>query len=618
MRISKNKLWIVPAVASALLGSRPASACGGTFCASGPTAMPIDQTGENVLFVMDGQSVEAHVQIQYTGAAEQFAWVVPMPAIPEVTVGSQPLFNALLASTVPSYGFFSSFDQCGAGGSINIGSGGVGGSAGAGGSGGGSDAGGPTVVYKKTVGAFQVTVLQGGTAQEVSTWLSTNNYQSIVTAPAILQDYVAQNFVFAAIKLNGGAGIDEIHPLVFTYQGNEPCVPLKLTAVAAVQDMGVRVFFLGDDRVFPANYMHLELNPVRIDWQSFATNYSRVVSRAADSAVANGKAFVTEYAGPSATLGVSSFFNPVWSEAPFATMLPENVIDELTRQALASCFPQACQFSHPLVLPLLQEYLPAPAAVDEAMFYANLRLYALQIDRTKWQPALFAADFKARIVDPGRHARDIVNRWPYLTRMFTTISPAEMTLDPTFHARPDLSNEQILPSQTATRRTTCSGQSAMILPDNREVALPTGSGWPIFSSAMPWVETIEEVPATGAVITLVDNTALIDEQLALWNASQGWPPPGGTGGQGGALGGTQGGAAGSGGIGGAGGRGGAGGNAASGGTNPAASDTEAGGGCACGVANQSGEATFWLTASAVALGLMRRRQRRAQRVHGKT
>jgi hypothetical protein len=45
--------------------SSSALACGGTFCDSGPTAMPVDQTGENILFVMGDGIVEAHVQIQY-------------------------------------------------------------------------------------------------------------------------------------------------------------------------------------------------------------------------------------------------------------------------------------------------------------------------------------------------------------------------------------------------------------------------------------------------------------------------------------------------------------------------------------------------------------------------
>src|SRR5262249_48440968 len=96
------------AVSIALEGS--AEACGGTFCDSGPQSMPVDQKGENILFVMDGQSVEAHIQIQYQGEASRFAWVVPVPTVPTVSVGSQPLFASLLSATAPTYGYTTKYD----------------------------------------------------------------------------------------------------------------------------------------------------------------------------------------------------------------------------------------------------------------------------------------------------------------------------------------------------------------------------------------------------------------------------------------------------------------------------------------------------------------------------
>jgi MYXO-CTERM domain-containing protein len=593
-----SRLLLAGLLLGAASAPRAAHACGGTFCDSGPTAMPVDQTGENILFVMDGQNVEAHVQIQYQGAAERFAWLVPMPEIPEVEVGSQPLFTNLLQGTVPTYGFQSQFDQCGPsqgfGGGAGAGGSGTGGSAGSG----GFDSGGPNVVFSETVGAFDVTVLQGGTATEVSEWLQTNGYQSIPTAPAILQDYVQKNFVFVAIKLTGGASVNEIHPLVFRYPGNQPCVPLKLTAVAAVEDMGVRTFFLGDDRVFPSNYMHVELNPARIDWQSFAQNYQQVVSRAVDSAVANGKAFVTEYAGPSNVVGPNGVYSAAWNEAAFVSILPRDVITTLNTQQLASCFDQfSCGFLHPLMVSLLREYLPAPAGVMEQDFYANLAAYETQIDLTKWDGAAFAADMRSRIIDPGKHARDVLAKYPFLTRMFTTISPAEMTIDPEFVARPDLSNENVTAFQNATRRTTCSGSSAMLLPDGREVALP--GSWPTFSSLMPWAERIEEVPATGPVIVLVDNTDEIDEQLRIWNEANGWPPPEGSGG-------SNAGGSGASSSGGSGARAGG----ANGGTNGAEDDgTRSSGGCACGVAGGAPGAGVLAMLAASTIAFARRRRR---------
>ena len=81
-----------------------AEACGGTFCDNGPQPMPVDQTGETILFVLDGEYVEVHIQIAYDPDtdATQFAWVVPVQALPEFSVGSQQLFANLTGATVPA------------------------------------------------------------------------------------------------------------------------------------------------------------------------------------------------------------------------------------------------------------------------------------------------------------------------------------------------------------------------------------------------------------------------------------------------------------------------------------------------------------------------------------
>ena len=84
-----------------LLAPAEAEACGGTFCDGGPQPMPVDQSGENILFVRDGDFIEAHIQIQYEGEAERFGWVIPMQSVPEFSVGSDPLFQSLLNGLGP-------------------------------------------------------------------------------------------------------------------------------------------------------------------------------------------------------------------------------------------------------------------------------------------------------------------------------------------------------------------------------------------------------------------------------------------------------------------------------------------------------------------------------------
>lgn len=95
------------AIAGAMVHtSTEARACGGTFCDAFTPDMPVDQTGEVILFVSDGDYVEAHIQIEYDGGdADQFAWLVPVPAIPEIEVGSWRLVQAVLNGSVPVYSF---------------------------------------------------------------------------------------------------------------------------------------------------------------------------------------------------------------------------------------------------------------------------------------------------------------------------------------------------------------------------------------------------------------------------------------------------------------------------------------------------------------------------------
>jgi hypothetical protein len=600
---------------------RDASACGGTFCDTGPRAMPVDQTGENIIFVMEPGKVEAHIQIQYKGEPDKFSWILPVQApamaIPEVEVGSEALFDTLLQATRPSYSVTTQRDACGAVSSTFTGSTGTGGfNVGTSGSGGSGPGSGPTVVFQKAVGAFNVTILSGGTTPEVIQWLTDNQYQVPPNASTLLDGYVHDKFMFVAVKLTGGAGINEIHPLVVRYPGTNPCVPLKLTSVAAIEDMGVRTFFLGNQRVVPKNYKHVVPNLAKLDWLNASTSYAELVGRAVDSPLANGQAWITEYAGPAAIIGANSrIASPAWNAKPFETSAAVGVVQLLQDQGLANCSngpigtsgaggaPSVyggCSYSHPLLLPLLRQYIPAPSMLTvkgnvlvdpvliEANFYSCLACYQDKIDQTKWKPLEFATDLAKRIIDPARHADAVLSAWPYLTRLFTTMSPVEMTQDPEFLERQGLGNVPVI-RLSATQRITCQNQSGMTLPGGRMVALTAQQGWPRFADTMPWAEKVEEIQATGDPVVLADNTATIDGQLKVWNDSQMWPPPGTTGAGGGTVGTGSAGAA--------------------GGGNDLAATGDSGCGCRT-VSSRTSGAAPWTLAGLLALGRVIARRRR--------
>ena len=516
----------------ALLAPSEAEACGGTFCDGGPQPMPVDQSGENIAFIRDGSRIEAHIQIQYEGEAERFGWVIPLQSVPEFSVGSEPFFQALLNASVPTYGITNQFDDCsfdddmGGGGAPDPGDN-AGGTGGAGDDGG--EGGGPDILLMETVGAFEITVLTAGSAQEVIDWLDENGYQQDPDAEPILQEYLDEGHVFGAVKLTGGVDVDEIHPIVLRFESNEPCIPLRLTRIAAKDDMDVRTFFLGDSRVVPRTYRHVEVNPLKIDWLGQGINYKEVISMAVDAQMAGGRAFVTEYAGDSSVADpfLNMVFNESWNGEAYDGIEVTQVVDVLESQGLFFCDEfYTCGAQHPLVQPLLDEFVPLPPGIDYVDFYSDLEAYVDEIDMEAWDADAFADAMRERVIKPGRQARKAIEDNPYLTRMYTTISPHEMMEDPMFHENDSL--DDVAAARTGTRRFLCNGDSVFTLPDGREVYLPAGTTeWPDFEDepawAQPWEEEVAEIMTEGAPLVLTNRTDEIDTALMAYNAAHDWP-----------------------------------------------------------------------------------------------
>ncbi len=564
--------------------------------------MPVDQTGENVMFVVADGQVEAHIQIQYTGDPERFAWIVPVMAEPTVEVGSDLLFTELQEATVPTFTVSTRTENCGAPG--GIGGGGGGGGGGCGGAprdeplaGFGDDDSHaddglddpPTVHQRELAGSYEYVVLEGGSVNGIVTWLDENGFAQDDDAPPILQDYIDDGFLFVAFKLRSGHGVDQIHPIVLRYPGDEACVPLRLTRIAARDDMGVRTFFLGRDRVTPTNFRHVQLNPLKFDWDAPGTDYEEVVTRAVDEDGADGQAFVTEYAGSSNVISSAAFNSHRWRSAPFASASPEDLTALLAEHDLMTCLWDECYPTHPLLPSLLQTYVPPPPGVDPKDFYACTSCYAdwqpegeppaadasttagtssdtdggesssdtdglgttggsasgssdtggtsdgqsgtTSDDGTgeeptspdawpaSWDTEGLADALQEQVVAPSEHAAALVSKYGYLTRMYTTLSPSEMTRDPLFSEMPGLPDVDNVWS--ATRFNRCDGPDRVEL-DSGPVLWFTESDEPPAFAQMPYAWIVEEF-FTGAPMVIRNNVEAIDAELSAWNADHQGP-----------------------------------------------------------------------------------------------
>lgn len=262
-------------------------------------------------------------------------------------------------------------------------------------------------------------------------------------------------------------------------------MPLRPTAVAANPDMGVLVHMLGDSRAIPLNYRHVEINDALIDWSGGGFNYPDVVSNAVDVAD-GGHAFVTDSAldGVSVAPTFQSILDRYDDEngARLARLRTVRTVGDLVGMTYE------LPWSDQEFVNLVMRLVPQPEAFDalsEAypwltwMGYLTCPDCWYGIEEEVFEAVNSApADGEAMVRFINEQLRPTYEliiatftRWTYLTRLYTTLSPSEMTRDPIFGFNPDL--EPVAPRRTAIRHIYCGDDG---FPDWANAVVETPSG----------------------------------------------------------------------------------------------------------------------------------------------
>jgi MYXO-CTERM domain-containing protein len=489
-----------------LLAAPRAEACGGFFCSQ----IPIDQSGERIVFGAHDGAVEAHVQIQYQGAAEKFSWVVPMPALPTLSIGSPFIFSYLDSRTQPNFqlqwdntcgGYGGEVDYYDAGGGIPPTP--------------SSSDGGVVVVSQSEVGPYDAAILQADEATALRTWLVDNGYDLTVQGGQALEPYVGKGNYFVALKLQQNKQVGDLRPIVLRFRGVRPCIPIKLTAIAARPDMPITAYVLSNKRAIPVNYRHVLINPTRVDWLNYGSNYKDVATAAVDEA--GGRAFLTEFAGAAGPIAQDfASFLPAYNTAQLSQKThPVDFAAELLRQGFSR---------EPSIQSLLRKYIPIPASlvqqgVTEAQFFNSISQYRSAIDSDPNRPPFnvtgFVQEIQDTIITPNQASLELLQSNPYLTRLFTTMSAEEMTVDPDFDFNsdaPDVSNLYSAKASFDSCDKDFNKRKVRIeLPDGRYWFTSYNEG--PFSHG-PSALRIEQWSDTGPAALIQDNSAQVNEALA--------------------------------------------------------------------------------------------------------
>jgi hypothetical protein len=444
-RLSTRLAMLGIAATAAFAPTARVEACGGFFC----QFVPVVQAGEQIIFHQRGGDVTAVVLIQYVGDAEDFSWVVPVPGRPSLDTGSAAVFTSLELATRPQFNLTTigapcpnAFDNDNALTSAPT-------------EGDGTGGGGVDVLESLAVGPYDVRIVTSDDADAMATWLETNGYDLTDRGRELIAPYVELGMNFVALRLQKDRGVGDIRPLIMRYQTEDPMVPIRLTAVAAQPDMGVLVWLLGDARAIPLNYLHVKPNYTRLNWFSgpFAAyaSYQQLVTDAMNEA--GGHGFATDYAGP---------------DFDFAAALPslDAYADELRRiNGSTNSAPVVAEFAAGFVYPqeqvqeILRRALPLPEGTDESTYFDAAALSQLfpsaEIDEAR---VAIVTAINVEIIDPLVATLGVFEDDPYLTRLYTTLSPEEMTVDPCFAFNPDLDDQPLV--REATMNVTCTGNTS--------------------------------------------------------------------------------------------------------------------------------------------------------------
>ena len=164
-----------------------------------------------VIFFSKGKE-DLIISPSYEGAADRFAWIIPVPARPKVDILKGALFHELKDIVAPP--------RPPAGKSLGKQS---------------APALMVEVLERKVVGAYDVSVLRSSDGKALLNWLKANKYHVPPKALGPINYYVKQKWTFVACRVNvpksaKGLRTGTLAPLRMTFPAKQPVYPLRLSS----------------------------------------------------------------------------------------------------------------------------------------------------------------------------------------------------------------------------------------------------------------------------------------------------------------------------------------------------------------------------------------------------
>ncbi len=240
----------------------------------------IDEYSQQAVIQFDDESNTEIISILpgFHGDAEEFAWILPMPSLPQVAGGDHTLFQQMRDFTRPKHQYRDDdWDGCGRSTFDTL----------------GAPDNGVTIIDSQMVGYYQTMTLSADQAPALIDSLTHWGFlhsENVDQATELINSYVEQDWFFVTVKVDSASFQEAfpdynyygyyngfLEPLKFTFSSDEAIYPMRISALSAAESTQVDLYVIAKHRMtFPgatARYANAfdaaEIN--RISGRSYGT-----------------------------------------------------------------------------------------------------------------------------------------------------------------------------------------------------------------------------------------------------------------------------------------------------------------------------------------------------------
>ncbi len=319
------------ALASTLLASNDARACGGCFHVASTTESTV-VTAHRMAFALSPTHTVLWDQVQYSGNPASFAWVLPVKPGARIEASTDAWFEALDAATsarvispsVDCPGTGSSGCGLGCGEALSFDGGGT-----------VKDIPQITVVHEGTVGPYETVTLHATVPGALPAWLTKRGFAIDPAVQPLVDAYTKEGFDFIALRLLPGKGVQQMKPVRVISPGMSPTLPLRMVAAGTGANVDITLFVIGEGAWIPQNFPTAVVAPGSLTWDFKTSSSNYAAERRGLLSAGNGRTWNEAFAIKGSLL--SPLTNPIDGSTinyQIGSSFPETIAAAYVQQGL--------------------------------------------------------------------------------------------------------------------------------------------------------------------------------------------------------------------------------------------------------------------------------------------